>query len=134
LPNLRNEPHWLSPEEVIAIDRDVVTQTGEPFLLHRAALLHSALDRPFNHWHYGSEDDVVTLAAVLLLGIVQNHPFEQGNKRTALVAALIFLELNGYRFEVDDEIYLADLIRSAAAKKVSEPDFVRIIRTFIAPK
>jgi len=69
-----------------------------------------------------------------VLGIVQNHHFEQGNKRTALVAALIFLELNGYRFEIDDEIYLADLIRSAAAKKVSEPDFVRIIRTFIAPK
>jgi death-on-curing protein len=121
-------------EEVIAIDRDVVAQTGEPFLLHRAALLHSALERPFNHWHYGGEDDMVTLTAVLLLGIAQNHPFEQGNKRTALLSALEFLEDNGYRFEIDDYVYLAELIRDAVAKEVSEMDFIRIIRTFIIPK
>lgn len=74
------------------------------------------------------------LAAMLLLGIVQNHPFEQGNKRTALLAALIFLELNGYRFEIDDEIYLADLIRKAAARETGEADFIRVIRTFVVSK
>ena len=130
---MRSEPHWLSPERVIALDREVVAQTGEPFLLHNAGLLKSALDRPLNHWHYG-EDDIVTLAALLLLGIAQNHPFEQGNKRSALLSALIFLEINGYRFEVDDHVFLAELIRGAVAKEVSETDFISIIRTFIVPK
>jgi death on curing protein len=130
---LRSEPHWLSPEDVIAVCRELVAQTGEPYLLHRANLLLSALDRPYNYWHYG-EDDMVILAAMLLLGIGQNHPFEQGNKRTAFISAGIFLEINGYKFEVDDSIFLAQLIRDAIDKKVAEKDFIQILRTFIVSK
>jgi death on curing protein len=53
--------------------------------------------RLVNRGHYG-EGDVTQLAAHLLLGIGRNHPFEQGNKRTALSAATIFLGFNGYAF------------------------------------
>lgn len=130
---MRNEPNWLSLEEVLAIDRDVVAETGEPFLLLNGHLLRSALERPFSHWHYGGEDDVVVLAAVLLLGIAQNHPFEQGNKRTALLAALIFLDDNGYRFDIDDPPFLAELIRDTVDHLVTEADFIKILRTFIVP-
>jgi death-on-curing protein len=77
---------------------------------------------------------MATLAAVLLLGIGQNHPFEQGNKRTVFLAAGFFLELNGYRFEVDDSEFLGALIREAIEKHREQSDFIRILRTFIAAK
>ena len=129
---MRSEPAWLDPQDVVAICRDVVTSTKEPFALLRGDLLRSALDRPFNHWFYG-EDDIVVLAAVLLLGIGKNHPFEQGNKRTAFLAAAIFLQLNGYRFEVDDSDLLGELILSAIEGSTTEKDFVSIMRTFVVP-
>jgi death-on-curing protein len=127
---LRNEPNWLKAEEIIAVCRDVVAQTDEPFILLRGDLLHSALDRPFNHWYYG-EEDIVRLAGVLLLGIGQNHPFVQGNKRTAFLAAVIFLRLNGYRLDVDDSDFLGELIRDAIEGRTSAQDFVNIFRTFV---
>lgn len=127
---MRSEPNWLTAEEIIAICRDVVTQTSEPFVLLRGDLLHSALDRPFNHWHFG-EEDVVRLASVLLLGLGQNHPFVQGNKRTAFLAAAIFLRINGYRLDVDDSDFLGELVRSAIEGTTSEKDFASILRTFV---
>ena len=117
---------------MIDICIDVVAQTDENYaLLFRGGLL-AALARPVNHWHYG-EDDIVVLAVKLLLGIGQNHPFEQGNKRTAFLAAAIFLELNGYRFSVDDSDFLGELIRSSIVGERAEKDFVAILRTFIVP-
>jgi death-on-curing protein len=130
---LRSEPNWLRALDAIDICRDVVEATGEPYLLLNAAQLESAIGRPVNHWHYG-EDDMVTLAAMLLLGIGQNHPFEQGNKRTAFLAAGIFLELNGYRFEVDDSDFLGELIVEAIERRRDQADFIRILRTFVVPK
>jgi death-on-curing protein len=130
---LRSEPNWLRALDAIDICRDVVEATGEPYLLLNAAQLESAIGRPVNHWHYG-EDDMVTLAAMLLLGIGQNHPFEQGNKRTAFLAAGIFLELNGYRFEVADSDFLGELIVEAIERRRDQADFIRILRTFVVPK
>lgn len=59
-----------------------------------AGLLDSALQRPLNKFAYG-EPDLSDLAAAYAYGIARNHPFVDGNKRTALVASLTFLELNG---------------------------------------
>ena len=130
---MRSEPRWISPDLVVTIDREVVAQTGEPHVLLNGGLLISAVERPRNYWHYG-EDDMVTLAAMLLLGIGQNHPFEQGNKRSALLAALVFLETNGYTLEIDDPIYLANLIRWAIDKSVTQTEFIRVLRTFVVSR
>ena len=73
------------------------------------------------------------LAVMLLLGIGQNHPFEQGNKRTALIAAAEFLEINGYRFSIDDSDFFGEIIRDAIDKKIEEDEFIKIMRTFIEP-
>ena len=59
-----------------------------------SGLLESALQRPRNKYAYG-EPDLSDLAAAYAYGIARNHPFVDGNKRTALVASLTFLELNG---------------------------------------
>jgi death-on-curing protein len=128
---LRSEPLWLSADDLIGICIDVVAQTGENYALISPAGLQSALDRPFNYWYYG-EDSIVVLAVKLLLGVGQNHPFEQGNKRTALISTALFLQDNGYRFVVDDAEFLGELVRAAIVGDRSERDFIAILRTFIA--
>lgn len=70
-----------------------------------AGALESALGRPVNQWAYG-EDDRCALAAAYAFGIARNHPFTDGNKRTAWVLARLFLRLNGtaIAFEQPDAI------------------------------
>ena len=90
------------------------------------ALLHSALGRPINQFAYESTD-VVELAAKYTAGIVKNHPFVDGNKRTGFVVGILFLELNGYRFTASEEA-AAQAVLELAAGAMDEKaysDFVR---------
>lgn len=93
---MQNEPLWLSVDEVVATNRDLVEETGEPHLIREVGLLESACAVPQNQWAYGGVTDLATLATSLLFAIARNHPFMQGNKWTALLAALQLLELNGW--------------------------------------
>jgi death-on-curing protein len=93
---LPSEPRWITPENLILINAQRVAETGEPHQLLDEGLLESAVTRPQNRWGMSGERDVVRLATTLLYGVAKNHAFEQGNKRTATVAALVFLEVNGY--------------------------------------
>lgn len=95
-------------------------------MIRDQSLLESAWAKPQNHWHYG-EVDVVTLAVQLLLGIARDHPFEQGNKRTAFAAADNFLYMNGYELKLSDHIALADLVVQAI---IGEVDEERLIEAF----
>jgi len=116
---LANEPVWLTADLLIEFNELEVSATGEPHVLRDLGGLESAIARPVNHWHYG-EADVVALAVALLLGIARNHPFLQGNKRTAFAAADYFLYLNGYDLTVEDSEALADVIVDAIRGDVSE--------------
>ena len=107
-----SEPVWLDAELLVALNARIVADTGEPHFIRDRGLLESALARPVNHWHYG-EEDMGALAVTLLLGIARNHPFGQGNKRTAFEAADAFLYLNGYVLELADRTEAADLIVEA---------------------
>ena len=83
--------------------------------------------RPVNRWAYG-EEDVANLAGILLLGIGMNHPFQQGNKRTALTAAKVFLQFNGYSFVAPDSEPLAALIERSIIGMISEAAFLKAMR------
>lgn len=89
-------------------------------------LLESALARPRNQFAYG-ETDVAALAAAYAFGIVRNHPFVDGNKRTAFLTAVLFLERNGARFtasEVDSALKTLAL----AAEEIEEAQFAIWLR------
>jgi death-on-curing protein len=89
-------------------------------------LLESALARPQNQFAYG-ETDVAALAAACAFGIVRNHPFVDGNKRTAFMTAILFLERNGRRFiahEVDATLKTLAL----AASEIDEAEFAAWLR------
>lgn len=100
---------YLAPAEVVALHRQVMTGMGwSPAPLRSEALLESAVQRAQAAAYYGGAD-LVEQACVLALGISQNQPFLDGNKRTALYSMIVFLRANGLdytgdRFEVADQL------------------------------
>ena len=92
------EPRWLSKVAVLAIHGRLLAEHGGASGLRDESLLESALAAPKNHFEY-EPADVFKLAAAYAFALTSNHPFVDGNKRTAFAAAGIFLELNGYRLE-----------------------------------
>jgi death on curing protein len=120
-----SEPVWIADELVLAIhDRQLVEHGGAEGL--DEGLLQSALGRPLNHFAYESTD-VVELAAKYTAGIVQNHPFVDGNKRTGFVVGVLFLELNGYRFIASEEA-AAQAVVELAAGTMDERGFCEFLR------
>jgi death on curing protein len=128
---LPNEPHWLPVEVIIEHNRLELAETGEPHFVRDIGLLESALARPKNFFGYG-EEDVVMLAVALMAGVARAHAFEQGNKRTAFAALRLFLRVNGYDTAFDDTISWADEIISLVEHRISEEEFVRRLRPYVA--
>ena len=88
--------------------------------------MESACARPRNLWAYDGEEDVLALAVALLTGIAQNHPFAQGNKRTALVGARNFLQSNGYDLDIEDEV-LGPVVLDLVAGHIDENDLADVL-------
>ena len=97
-----NEPQWILETVVRAIHGRQLAEHGGSEGIRDEALLGSALARPLNRWAY-STPTLFELAASYCFGIVQNHPFVDGNKRTGLVLMLLFLRLNGEEIEASEE-------------------------------
>ncbi|QCI63533.1 type II toxin-antitoxin system death-on-curing family toxin [Phreatobacter stygius] len=121
-----SEPVWLTPELVIAMHDRQLREFGGPPGLRDAGSLESALDRPRNKWTYEAPD-LAELAAAYAFGIARNHPFVDGNKRAALLALVVFLDLNGIVFDVPEAEFAA-IILALAAGEVSEAGLARWIR------
>lgn len=93
----RREPRWVSKEALLVLhDRTIALHGGAPGLRDEG-MLESALARAANRFHYNGVDDVYDLAATYLVALASNHPFADGNKRAAFLAAGLFLALNGRR-------------------------------------
>lgn len=92
----RVEPVWIETELAWAIHDRQLAEHGGPVGVRDASALESALARPRNQWAYG-EADLCRLAAAYAYGVACNHPFVDGNKRTAWVLARLFLALNDAR-------------------------------------
>ena len=119
---------WLSRELILAIHDEQLAEHGGATGLRDAGLLDSALARPLNRAGYG-EPDIAELAAVYALAIAQNHPFVDGNKRTAFVALELFLRLNGCRFTVGDAEAVVVMLAMAAGE-LHDDEFVAWVRLF----
>lgn len=107
------EPVWVDLAVVLAIhDEQLAEHGGQPGVRDRG-LLESALARPRNQFSYG-ESSVTRLAASLAFGISRNHPFLDGNKRTSLVVAELFLMLNGMELVASDAECVTTFLALAA--------------------
>ena len=96
------EPVWIEERDVLAIhDRLLALYGGAPGLRDQG-LLESALARPRQHHAYAGSPDVIEMASLYAAGIVRNHPFIDGNKRTGFVIGVLFLELHGFAFKASE--------------------------------
>ncbi|MBV8744277.1 MAG: type II toxin-antitoxin system death-on-curing family toxin [Xanthobacteraceae bacterium] len=121
-----SEPEWLTMDMVVAIHDEHLAIHGGSSGLRDAGSLESAIGRPRNKWAYESAE-LSELAAAYGYGIARNHPFVDGNKRTALLAMFTFLGINGIEFIVPEAEAVA-MILSLAAGEVSEKSLTRWIR------
>jgi death-on-curing protein len=109
-------PEWLEIDTIlIAHDESLATDGGAAGLRDRG-LLESALERPLNRFHYEGEDDACALAATYGVGIAKNHPFADGNKRTAFIAMATFLLLNGRPLQASQDDATVTMLAVAAGE------------------
>jgi death on curing protein len=110
---------WIDQRDALALHGRLLSLDGGPAGLRDPGLLESALARPRQLQAHGENPGVADLAAAYMAGIVRNHPFLDGNKRTGFVVGILFLELNGYRFTASEES-AAQAVMSLAASTLDE--------------
>jgi death on curing protein len=121
---------WVALEVAQAAHLEQLAEHGGGAGVRDGRLLESAMARPQNLMAYG-EPDVATLAAAYAYGIARNHPFVDGNKRTAAVVSETFLMLNGYSLAATDaELVVAFL--ALAAGELAEDELADWFRQHIA--
>jgi death on curing protein len=121
------EPVWVLRETVRALHERLLAEFGGASGVRDEGMLESALSRPANQFSYGSPS-IPKLAAAYAFGLVRNHPFVDGNKRIGFTTAVLFLELNGYRFtasEVDATVKTLGL----AAHDLDEAGYAAWLKT-----
>ena len=115
------EPYWLTREECLALHDMMLAQYGGCSGIRDEGLLESALARPQQLHHYG-KPTIPEMAAAYSAGIVKNHPFLDGNKRTGFMMGAGFLERNGCEFFASEvEVVLRTL--ALAAGEMTEADY-----------
>jgi death on curing protein len=120
---------WIGSAVGAAIHAEQMAAHGGGEGVRDIGLLESALARPLQLASY-DESDIVKLAAAYAYGISRNHPFTDGNKRTAAVVSETFISLNGYRLTATD-IELVDAILALASGTLSEFDLENWFRSHI---
>ena len=121
-----NEPRWLDLEAVLVMHDEQLAEHGGAGGMRDQGLLESALARPRNAWSYG-EQDLVALGALYAAGIMRNHPFVDGNKRTGFLAAFAFLYVNDLEIVADEAEIIVQCL-SLAASEVDEAEFAAWLR------
>jgi death-on-curing protein len=116
-----NEPLWISREVLLATHEGLIERFGGLAGMRDDVLLDSALNRPRHLFNYG-EPSIFAMAAVYAAGIIKNHPFLDGNKRTGFMAAYIFLGANGLSFQAAEESVVERTL-ALAAGAIGEADY-----------
>lgn len=123
---------WIDPAVILAVHEEQLAEHGGAAGIRDTGMLESALARPRNLAHY-AEPDAAALAAAYGFGLARNHPFVDGNKRSAFVAVELFLHLNGQRLDASDADCVM-VVLSLAAGDIDEPTFAAWLRERVAPR
>lgn len=118
---------WILKQVVFAAHNRLLAAHGGAEGLRDASLLESALARPRQHYSYGTPD-IIELAALYTAGLVRNHPFLDGNKRTGFAIGIAFLELNGFVFQAREEDAVKAVL-ALAAGDLNEADYAAWLRS-----
>jgi death on curing protein len=127
------EPIWLDERDALIFhDRLLALHGGAPGVRDEG-LLKSALDRPRQHAAYGDAPDIVQLAALCTAGVIKNHPFLDGNKRTSFVLGVLFLELHGHAFTAS-QADAANAVIALASGQMDEQAFAAFLKANASPR
>jgi death on curing protein len=118
--------NWLRPDALKAQHSEQLAEHGGSSGIRDEGLFESAMARPENLNAYG-EPSVFELAAAYASGIVRNHPFVDGNKRTGFLAGIMFLELNGQAFSGPD-IEVVEKTLALAAREMSDDEYAQWLK------
>ena len=121
------EPVWIDARDALMLHDRLLALHGGAAGVRDDGLLQSALARPQQHYAYADTLDLIEMATAYTAGIVRNHPFVDGNKRTGFVVGILFLELNGYRFTATQES-AAQAVIALAAGTLDEADYTSFLR------
>jgi len=128
------EPVWIRQDVVQRMHEEVLMLHGGPEGVRDLGLLESALARPKNLFAYSEQDVSITrYAAAYAKGIVANHPFVDGNKRTAFTVSLTFLKLNGLEVTATKEDRVLTFWKLAAGE-ISEEQLALWFERNTAPR
>ena len=120
---------WLSRQLVLAIHEEQLAEHGGAMGLRDAGLLESALARPSNRAGYG-DPDLAELAGLYGIAIARNHPFVDGNKRTAYVALKTFILLDGCGFPVSEADAVVNMLDMASGE-ATDDEFIGWVRSIM---
>ena len=120
---MSKEPLWIEERDVLAIHDRLLAIYGGATGLRDRGLLQSALARPRQHHAYANTSDVVEMAALYTAGIIRNHPFVDGDKRTGFVLGVLFLELHGFDFKAS-EADATQAVMALAAGTIDEAGYI----------
>ena len=121
---------WIDPSVIHAVHDEQLGEHGGAARLRDAGMLESALARPMQLVAYG-QPDAAALAASYGFGLAKNHPFIDGNKRTAFVAVELFLALNGWELNASDAECVMAMLQLAAGE-CTEEQFAQWVRAHSA--
>lgn len=121
------EPAWIDERDALALHDRLLALHGGAEGLRVHGLLKSALARPQQQFAYAESPNMFEMASGYTCGIVQNHPFVDGNKRTGFVVGILFLELNGYRFAAS-EGEAAQAVQELARGNLDEAGYTAFLR------
>lgn len=122
-----SEPTWLTRLIVEHIHDEQIREHGGDYAIRDDDLLESALTRPRNTHAYDETADLYDLAADYAFGLTRNHPFVDGNKRTAFLAAYVFLDLNGVELTADEPDVVA-VVYALSGDDIGRGEFAEWLR------
>jgi len=125
------EPVWIDERDALALHDRLLALDGGAAGVRNVGLLQSALARPQQLHAYGDAPDTIDMAGAYMVGIVRNHPFVDGNKRTAFVVGVLFLEINGHRFTATEED-ATQAVLGLADRTIDEAAFIRWLRADVS--
>lgn len=120
-------PRWINPHALVLLHAEALAEHGGFAGLRDLAAFESAVARPRHIHQYEKHADVPRFAAAYAYGIIKNHPFNDGNKRAGFIAAILFLNLNGFEF-IGADAETIKTIFALAASALSEREFVEWLR------
>jgi death-on-curing protein len=127
------KPVWIDERDALILHSRLLALHGGAGGLRDRGLLQSALARPQQQYAYAEASDIIDMATAYTAGIVRNHPFLDGNKRTGFVVGILFLELNGYRFIASEED-AAQAVLKLADGTFDEADYGSFLRGNVVRK